>query len=381
MKIIITLLILIKFLSGSELEQNITLLDFSEIVSTQNNINIYIDEDLKSKEVSFFVPDLIADGDLLYIYIQSLKKLGYELTSVNDTYYVTKILDSEIYSYFVPLVYNSFDNVSKYLTFKKIDFQYIDTTNTFVVYCVDSKINSIIQDVKEIDIQKKQVVLKFTIIEINEDLLRESGFEYSSSYTTSSGAVQNVLNSFILPFQSTNPVFQRSTFYGALKLFSEENVLKVEQNPYILVQDSKDFLFQAVTNIPYQTSTTLTQATNTSEQTSIEYRDVGLKVVGKSLIYSDYVNLDLDLIIEDILNSNSNIPTTYKRQLKSNTNLKYGEVLVLSGIKQIKSNKREFSIPFISDIPYLGELFKYKSSSDINSNISIAIEVLKSGVN
>jgi len=376
-KIFLVLIVLFQFVTASEYEKSITLLDFTELVSTQNNINIYIDEDLKAKEVSFFVPQNISNDDLVHIYRQSLKKIGYELTSINNTHYITKILLPYLKYYYFDIKFNTQENVTKYLTFKEIKFQYIDTTNSFIVFCLPSEIDSIIKDINKIDTQKKQVVLKFTIIEVNEDLLDERGFQFSTSYTTSSVVVQNVLNSFILPFQSTNPVFQRSIFYSALKLFSEENVLKVEQNPYILVQDSKDFIFQAVNTIPFQTSQTLTQASNTSEQTSIEYRDIGLKVIGKSLIYADYVNLDLDLIIEDILSSNSNIPTTYKRQLKSNTNLKYGEVLLLSGIKQIKNKKIEFAVPFISNLPYLGEVFKYKSDSNIKSNISIAIEVLK----
>ena len=377
-KILLVLIVSFQILISSENEKNISLIDFSELVSSQLNINVYIDEEVKNDNISFFIPVQINNDDLLYIYTQSLKKIGYQLSNVNDTYFVTKLLLPDLEYYYFDIKFNTQENVTKYLTFKNIKFQYIDTTNSFIVFCLPSEIDLIIKDINKIDTQKKQVVLKFTIIEVNEDLLDERGFQFSTSYTSSSGAVKNVLNSFILPFQSTNPVFQRSTFYNALKLFSEENVLKVEQNPYILVQDSKDFIFQAVNTIPFQTSQTLTQASNTSEQTSIEYRDIGLKVIGKSLIYADYVNLDLDLIIEDILSSNSNIPTTYKRQLKSNTNLKYGEVLLLSGIKQIKNKKTEFAIPFISNIPFLGEIFKYKSDSNVKSNISIAIEVLKS---
>lgn len=374
-KIIMVLVLSLSCLIAND--KDISLLDFTELVSIQNNINIYIDDDIKKQNISLFVPEQIANEDLFFVYKKTLLDKGFVLVQYNNIYYIRKDLSTDKDSFFIPLKYNSYDNVSKYLTFKNIKFQYVDTTNTFIVYSPPSQIGSIMQDIKKIDSQKKQIVLKFTIIEVNNDKLEQSGIQYSTLYKSADGAMQNVLNTLILPFQSEKPIFNNVTFYGALKLFNEDNLLSVNQNPYILVQDSKDFLFQAVTNIPYQTSKTLTQATNTSEQTSIEYRDVGLKVIGKSLIYADYVNLDLDLIIEDILNINANIPTTYKRQLKSNTNLKYGEVLLLSGIKQTKKNKTDFSVPFISNIPYLGEIFKYKSESNVKSNISIAIEVLK----
>lgn len=373
------LLLLLPFflLLASENQRDITLLDFTEMVSSQNSINIYIDEDLQKKNISLFIPNEIKNEDLFFIYRDSLKKIGYDLPNLNGTYYISKTPDVELASFFYKLKYNSIENVRKYLDYKKINYQYVDTTNTVTVFTSAEAYASIYLDIKSIDSEKKQVVLKFTIIEINEDKLNESGIQYSTLYKSADNAMQNVLNTLVVPFQSEKPIFNNVTFYGALKLFNEDNLLNIEQNPYILVQDSKEFIFQAVNNIPYKSSSTVTQASNVSNQTQIEYKDVGLKIRGKTLIYGDYVNLDLDLTIEDILNVENDTPTTYKRQLKSNTNLKYGQVLLLSGIKQNKLNKTNFAIPFISNIPYMGEIFKYKSENNIKSNISIAIEVLK----
>ena len=56
--------------------------------------------------------------------------------------------------------------------------------------------------------------------------------------------------------------------------------------------------------------------------------------------------------------------------------MKRGQVLLLSGIKQTKVKNSDFSIPFVSNIPYLGEIFKYKSENYETSNISIAIQIL-----
>lgn len=378
LKTLVLLFLLHLSLVASENQRYISLLDFTEFVSTNNNINIFVDEDLKKENISFFIPENIPDHNLFFIFKNSMQKLGYSVSQYDNIYYLSKN-DKQFFTYFVKLKNNSFENVSNYLKFKKIEYQFIDTINTFIIFSLSDDVSIIQNDINRIDTKKKQISLKFTIIEINEDDLKEQGFEFSTTYQMADKSYKNVLDTFILPFQSSNPVFMRSTFYSALKLFEENNILNIVQNPYILVQDSKDFSFSAVNNIPYQTSKVLTQATNYSQQTMIEYKDIGLKITGKSLIYDDYVNLDLNLIIEDILNSNDNIPTTYKRELKSNTNLKYGDVLILSGIKQIKTNKNDFSIPFFSNIPYLGELFKYKYESNNKNNISIAIEVLNDG--
>lgn len=347
-----------------------------QLVSTNNAVNIFVDEELKKEDISLFIPQDLPPHNLFFLFKNSMNKLGYVVSQYDNVYYLSKN-QNELYTYFIKLKYNSFDNISKYLIFKGIKHQFIDSINSFLIFSASDNIDIIRNEIFRIDAQLNQVTLKFTIIEFNENDLREQGFTHNSLYTSAAAEQQNVLNSFVLPFQSVKPIFPNTTFYGALKLFEELKLFNINQDPYILVQHGKDFTFTAVTNIPYQSSKTITQASNYSNQTTIEYKDVGLKILGKSLIYDDYVNLDLDLVIEDILNTIDNIPTTYKRQLKSNTNLKFGEVLLLSGIKQTKKQNNSIEVPFLSSIPYLGEVFKYKSVSDIKSNISIAIEVVR----
>lgn len=363
-------------LKADENLKSIALVDFIQLVSTNNNINIFVDEELKKEGISLFIPNELDPDNLFFLFKNSMQKLGYVVSQYDSIYYLSKN-QKELYTYFIKLKYNSFDNVSRYLTFKNIKFQFIDSINSFILFSETDNIDVIKNEITKIDAQLNQVTLRFTIIEVNDDDIKEQGFSLNSLYISASNEYKNVLNTFVLPFSSSKPIFPNTTFYGALKLFHELKYFNIVQNPHVLVQHSKDFTFSAVTNIPFQTSKVITQASNYSNQTSIDYKDVGLKINGKPLIYDDYINLDLDLVVEDILSTTDNIPTTYKRQLKSNTNLKYGDVLILSGIKQDKSTKDTLSIPFFSDIPLVGNLFKYESNKSNTSTISIAIEVIR----
>jgi general secretion pathway protein D len=357
----------------AEVEREISLLDFTELLSAHNNINIYIDDNISSN-VSLFVPEDIKPQDYFDMFKLSIRKLGYDVLKKGDVYFIDKIPERQIYSYFLDLKYNSFDDVSKYLKFKNITFEYISSSNRFVIYTYPAVIASIIKDVERVDVQKRQVTLKFTIIEISDDDIEQIGVDFTSS--TVSTDVKSVLQAFLKPLETNKLVFESGHFYTALKLYNEKNKLNINQNPFILVQDGKEFSFQAVKNIPYKTSETVTQSTINSEQTKIDYKDVGLKISGTPYINSHFVNLDLNLSIEDILSVTDNSPTTYKRHLKSNSNLQYGQVLILSGIKQTKIKDSDYSVPYISNIPYLGEIFKYNSRNNQVSNISIAIEIL-----
>lgn len=370
------LLLNLQLIKADENLKSIALVDFVQLVSTNNNINIFVDEELKKEGISLFIPNELDSTNLFFLFKNSMQKLGYVVSQFGDIYYLSKN-QKELYTYFIKLKYNSFQNVSQYLAFKNIKFQFIDSINSFIIFSETDNIDVIKNEIVKIDAQLNQVTLKFTIIEVNDDDIKEQGLTLNSLYVSASDGYKNVIDTFVIPYSSSKPIFPRTTFYGALKLFNELKYFNIVQNPHVLVQHSKDFTFSAVTNIPFQTSKVITQASNYSNQTSIDYKDVGLKINGKPLIYDDYINLDLDLVVEDILSTTDNIPTTYKRQLKSNTNLKYGDVLILSGIKQEKSTKDTISVPLVSDIPFVGNLFKYESSKKNISTISIAIEVIR----
>ena len=167
-------------------------------------------------------------------------------------------------------------------------------------------------------------------------------------------------------------------FYSAIRFLNEDKKINLKQFPYILAKNNKKFKFEAVQNIPYLVSSTTTQATNTSNQNTTEYKDVGLKINGKAFLHDDYITLDLSLVVEDLVSSaGTTTPQTYKRVLESSTNIDYNKVLLLSGLKRIKHTRNDYSIPYLSNIPFLGDIFKYKTNSDEEINITIAIEVLR----
>lgn len=84
----------------------------------------------------------------------------------------------------------------------------------------------------------------------------------------------------------------------------------------------------------------------------------------------------INLIIEDILDDGPT-PTSFKRTLSSNSNVAYDDVLILSGIKKEKIVKSDYSVPYLSNIPFLGAVFQYKTNSKDDTRITIAIQVLR----
>jgi general secretion pathway protein D len=372
------ILLLLMWISCLQANSNIDiqLVNFVEKVSQQNNIIIYIDEDIKDKKVSVLIPDKVTNSDLFSLLKITISKMNFILSKRGKVYYLTKKKPIQDKSYLYKLKYNSSVDCTSVLNILKAKYIYLADSNTFVITASSNKYKEVKSFLKSVDTKQKQVILKIMIFEFDEDDVQERGFQYSSIYKTAAGAVEVAVNSIIAPIATTNNFLSNINFYSALKLLNETNVIKVKQYPYILAKNNKKFVFEAVENIPYLIKSTTTEATNTSEENSIEYKDVGLKIYGTSLIYDEYVTLDLDLYMEDLLNDNTSTPKTNKRHLNSNTDVYFNKVLLLGGIKRTKYTKTNVAIPFISNIPYLGEIFKYSYDSNSKLNVTIAIEVL-----
>jgi len=379
MKAILLCLILLGQLSAfNNKNVNINLTSFAKDVSDRNNINIYIDEDLKDKKISLFVPNKIKAAELLSLFKTTVNKLNLNFKKDKNTYYLSKKLSSKSSIHIYNLKYNTVGDCTKILTILKLNFKYLDDSNSFLISSTDKQFKEALVFLNQVDTKQKQVILKIMIYEFNSNQINEKGVQFASIYEDFKDNLTTALNTLVLPLSTNNLTLSNINYYFALRLLEEKKLLNVKQFPYVIAKHNKSFLFEAVENIPYLEKTTSIDSANTSQQDSIVYKDVGLKITGKSFIFKDYITLDIDLVIEDLLTeSQSNTPSTYKRHLKSNTDVNYNDVLLLSGIKRNKAQNNNYNIPYLSNIPYLGEMFKYSTKDNQSINITIAIEVLK----
>ena len=342
-----------------------------------SGLTIYIDEDINSS-ISLYIPNKISDRDIFSIYKTTLQKNDYYLKRVGKVYILKKKRLSKIQSHLYNLKFNSFEDSKMILNALGVKYTYLKDSNSFLILSTNEKYNTIKNYLSQVDKKQSQVTLKIMILEYQSSLTHEQGIEFGSIYKDIDGITKSAINAIVAPITNKTLSISKFNFYSALHLLDSKNLLNVKQFPYILAKNNEKFVFEAVQNIPYLVKTTVTENANTSEQTSIEYRDVGLKINGLPYIYDNYISLKLDLIIEDLISNNNetNTPETYKRRLNSSTDLTFGNVLLLSGIKRIKHDITHIDVPVLSKIPYLGEVFKYEYNTDKNLNLTIAIRLL-----
>jgi len=115
--------------------------------------------------------------------------------------------------------------------------------------------------------------------------------------------------------------------------------------------------------------------------------DIGLTLKVKPRLSSNnQVTLEVETTIEDLDPSSEQVadrPTTTKRTVKTNAIVKNGEMIILGGLIKRVGGKGASKVPFLGEIPVLGNLlFTHKSDVEREQNVVIYLTpyiVRKSG--
>jgi len=377
MKNFILILVFISSLFSSEFV-DIELKDYVSIVAKNNNISIIIDDSI-DKKFNIYLSSKINSKDYLLILNTILIQNNLQLKYLKNHFYITtkdkksSSLNS-IYSY--NFKYLTEEEINNILSFYKYEFKYIKNIKTAFIDCTNKqffKLKSIFNKYDKVPFQKK---LKITIIDTNLTKLKEYGLENTLNVVSDS-QTSLFFNLLAFPFTAENTLNKsnKTSFTSYIKFMNSQNLSNILSSPTVTIFDNKKTTFEVVKNIPYKSGTTTTDGDNTRITESIEYKDIGLKLDVLPIINNNHAFLDLSLTIENILDS-SNTPVTSKKFLKQYVSLNKGDIFILNGINQTESYNDDFKTPFLSDIPYIGWLFKSEIEDIKSSNLTILIELI-----
>lgn len=370
--------LLVSSVKASTLEMN--LVTFAHYASEANSINILIDEELKKENIVFIING--KESYLLTAFRKAVTLRGLELVKTEEFYYVRKkgIWKEEPKYRSIKLNFIRYEDISNFLKVygKDIQYEFIKSSKILLVKSKEKEFKSIYEMLKTIDTLPTQLKLKVTIIDTNLDKLKELGSD--TSKLNLSNNTNFFFNLVSYPFSVKNTISKDESkgFYTFLKFLNKNGSSELISNPVLTLSDEKKTIFNVVDNVPYKTGTVQIDEKDTKTTSSFEYKDVGLQISVVPHIYQDNnVYLDLELNVSNILNNFDNLPTTSKKYIKQSFHLPLNKLLILTGINKkeiLKSNK---NVPILSDIPFMGWLFKWKSTQTNKTNLSVVFELVK----
>lgn len=260
-------------------------------------------------------------------------------------------------------------------------------TNQLIVSEIPAYLNTINDLINTVDVPTRQVMIEARIVEASKAFQQTYGFQWGFS-----GAFDPALGNgtgLIFPnrigfvggpfdFGPGNSVlqFHLSDVLGtfnldfALNAFEFEGLVKVISAPKVTTQDNVPAEIQSGFQIPYQTRINFT--------TTVQYVDATLRLSVTPQI-TEAGTVIMDIAVQ------KNEPTTglavegaagtplSTRSAKTRLMVRDGGTAVIGGIYQVKDNNSVTRMPFIHNIPIIGNLFKTHNVSTSNDELLIFI--------
>jgi len=161
--------------------------------------------------------------------------------------------------------------------------------------------------------------------------------------------------------------------WAFFQLLSSHNSSKIFTRPVVMALNNQQVsVTSTVTkNLPSSASGTV-NPTVSYEQTQAKVTMNFNPLISNNNTVNLQINLDLNLwTLPDDINSGN----MSKRQIKTNVFLQNGDVLVLGGVLQERSQVAKKSVPFLEKIPVIGNLFASRSKDAAKTQLFIVIRV------
>jgi type IV pilus assembly protein PilQ len=132
---------------------------------------------------------------------------------------------------------------------------------------------------------------------------------------------------------------------------------KVVSSPRVVTADQTKALIEQGTELPYQIA-------SASGATAISFRKANLKLeVTPQITPEGNIILDLDVNKDSVGQATAAGFAINTKHIKTQVLVENGGTVVIGGIFELNESESETRVPFLGDLPYVGNLFKSKQRS------------------
>ncbi|MCC6766079.1 MAG: type II secretion system secretin GspD [Deltaproteobacteria bacterium] len=278
-------------------------------------------------------------------------------------------------------------------------------TNSLIVAAVPEDFEILRGVIEKLDIRRRQVYVEAIILEVTLDRIRQLGIELQGGVglpngigvgRTNLGNINNVLsNPGSLPGLILAAVSEQTVTLpdgtkvpaqaALLRALDNANDVNILSAPNILTTDNEEAEIVVGQNVPFVASRATSETNLDNTFATIEREDVGITLrLTPQISEGAMVRLALfeevsAIVPNPILDANEVGPTTTVRSASTTINVRDGQTIVIGGLISDAINERESKVPYLAEIPVLGNLFKNteRNKSKINLLIFLTPHIIK----
>ncbi len=270
-------------------------------------------------------------------------------------------------------------------------------TNTLIVSATPEDWATLSSVIAELDVRRRQVFVEAIILEVTTDKLRSLGVEFRGATTTGAGGALAQVNPSSLVSAATDPTSLPGLILAAasnhmvtlpsgdkvpaytllLTALQQERDVNVLSSPNIVTTDNEEAEIVVGRNVPFVASRATSSSNLSNLFTTIERHDVGITLrMTPQIIADDYVRLtlfeevsDIDVTTPDVGDPALVGPTTTVRSASTVVAARDGQTVVIGGLLSDTRRATQQGVPFLSDVPVLGALFRRDDDRRTKTNL------------
>lgn len=240
---------------------------------------------------------------------------------------------------------------------------------------------------------QRQVLIEVTIAEVQLGDQYQAGIDWQridGDFTYAQSMMgANLENTPFYSFSYTNPNSKFGNIFAKMRLLEQFGTVKVLSSPKIMALNNQTAILKVVDNIVYfTTEVNITSNENLSREiftTEINTVPVGFVMsVTPQISENDVVILNIRPTISRIIGfkddpnpvlaqagTTSKIPEIQVREIESIMKINNGDIAVIGGLMQDVTDQNTRSIPMLSQIPLIGDLFSYRDDKYTKTELVI----------
>lgn len=249
----------------------------------------------------------------------------------------------------------------------------LPTSNSLVFAGTQAQFDLMNTLLPEVDKPRQQVLITAVVAELSDSQFRSLGANLKGAFGDLSLASVTMSSRSDLGTELTFSGPKLSAFVQAVENSGDSQVLST---PQLLVLNREKASIVVGQNVPFLTGSTTSAATPAENPyQTITRQDVGLTLDVQPTITPTG---DVELVIKQTASSVSNDRTasdiiTNTRRLNTKITLHDGAGVLLGGLRQQTREESVSGVPVLRDVPYLGRLFGFKSTTMKTTNLVVLI--------
>jgi general secretion pathway protein D len=265
-------------------------------------------------------------------------------------------------------------------------------TNALIINASPQDFETLKEVIEKLDVRRRQVYVEAIVAEVSLDKTRELGIEFQGAAALGNGVgvgrtnLSGDINSLLSPASLQGLILaaassQTITVNGvqvpaqqallrALERESDANILSA---PTILTSDNQEAEIVSGQNVPFIASRSTSEVNLANTFATIERRDVGITLrITPQISEGGSLRLDIFEEVSDVISNDPQLgPTTTIRSATTTVVAKDGQTVVIGGLIFDVKNKDQSKVPYISDIPVIGNFFRFSSDRNRKTNLLI----------